>query len=188
MSIIEQIRAEVERLKGEEHLHYADWIVGYKTACDEILSFLSTIQEKSEKPTNPVCEGLEEAAKKYADETDHSANYPCCDCLRESFKAGATWQNEQSKPKVSEELKTEAKNHRSTANYHGDINLAMEDSFIAGASWQKEQMMKGAVEARVFNVIPNRAVVMYDAYYPNGIPTNDRGVMGKLIFVKEEGK
>ena len=58
MSIIEQIRAEVERMKEEEHLHYADWIVGYKTACDDLLSFLSTLQEKSEKPINPTIEKL----------------------------------------------------------------------------------------------------------------------------------
>jgi len=57
--------------------------------------------------------------------------------------------------------------------------------FARGADWQKEQMLKESVEARVFNVIPSRSVVMYDAYYPNGVPHNDKGVIGKLIFVKE---
>jgi len=101
------------------------------------------------------------------------------------------------KPKVSEDLEEEI--NRCIYKPFFDLDgvavkgatyyLTVEDvADIARhfAQWQKEQMMKEAVEARVFNVIPNRAVVMYDAYYPNGIPTNDRGVMGKLIFVKED--
>lgn len=49
-------------------------------------------------------------------------------------------------PEPSEDLEEAAKAHRSTANYGGDINLAMEDSYKKGAKWQKEQMMKEAVE------------------------------------------
>ena len=162
---------------------------------------------------------------------------------KKKFIEGARWNEEQSKPKMSEDVEEEIK-HYTEQSYHDtfneqgtqdefdwdDIAMVIEDTARHFAEWQKEQddkalhkewlkwkenlfedikraesngydkgkadgiiigkeqMMKGAVEARVFNVIPNRAVVMYDAYYPNGIPTNDRGVMGKLIFVKEEGK
>ena len=69
-----------------------------------------------------------------------------------------------------------------------ELSEKIASAYQLGLADKEKQMMKEAVEARVFNVIPNRAVVMYEVYYPNGVPHNDRGVVGKLIFVKEEGK
>lgn len=67
MTIIEQIKAEIERLKKAQEVSedkdYAqyelDVACGYDMACDDILSFLSTLE--SEKPIIP--NDLEEAAK-----------------------------------------------------------------------------------------------------------------------------
>ena len=63
MSIIETIRAEVEQLK-EEHKeptfrgdeYEEGGLNGYQLALDKVLAKLDTLQEKSEKPINPVCE------------------------------------------------------------------------------------------------------------------------------------
>ena len=86
MTIIEKIKAEIERRIDAHHTH------GHFCAEHEfrdVLSFLSTLE--SEKP---VPADLEEAAKECCDN-----NYPtyqcCCDCIIEVFKAGAKWQREQ---------------------------------------------------------------------------------------------
>ena len=56
MSIIEQLKAEIERLKEK----YTNMMPSIQkcSVCDELLSFLDTLQEKSEKPTNPTIEKL----------------------------------------------------------------------------------------------------------------------------------
>ena len=260
MSIIEQIRAYVEsRKKTAETFRERD-------ICIDIIEVIDYIQEKSEKPINPVsekksnivedlkhylattpkerqikdweelkewgkvgplvseflereqpvCEDLEEEIERYIP-TSLAVKFPTTDI--ETIKSDIRYiarhfyeLGRQSKPKVSEDVKTEAKNHRSTSNYHGDINLAMEDSFIKGATWQKEQddkelsekiagayqlgrkdekeqMMKEAVEG--IAVINANAKEDGFGYVRSGYVADAvlRGLGNfKLIIVKEEGK
>ena len=164
MNTIETIKAEVERMnkiaqadvlknEGEKRV----WNQGIVTAYSYVLSFLSTLQEKSEKPINPVCEELEEEVKAWHKKhfkaknawEDYSGHYldknSQLDFARHFYELGR-----QSKPKVSEELEKYASqegfnyvslvvrdaepNHR--WNDH-DVEFAYRDGIINGASWQK---------------------------------------------------
>lgn len=91
MSIIEQIKAEIKRLKeytvkcgypGQDE--YADGNKeGRNFICDKLLSFLDTLEE-------PVCEELNEAAKNYENSLDYyhyTGDNPSI-----AFIAGANWQ------------------------------------------------------------------------------------------------
>lgn len=51
MTIIEKIRAEIERLYNDKAYSEDRWDLGYDCACEDIMSFLSTLE--SEKPINP---------------------------------------------------------------------------------------------------------------------------------------
>ena len=139
MSIIETIRAEVERLKKDvDNTPLAtEQIAGYLFALVDVQKFLDTLQEQ------PVCEELEEAASNagfdYVDDivllaepnhrwNDHDVEQAYID----GFKAGAKWQKEK-----DAEL----------------IEIAYNDGITIGKTKQKEQMMKEAVEGEV--CIPN---------------------------------
>ena len=66
---------------------------------------------------------------------------------------------ESSSSETPADLEEAAKSHRSTANYGGDINLAMEDSYKKGAKWQKEQMM---METPVSEDLEEAAEISFD--------------------------
>ena len=84
-SIIEQIKAEVERL--ENYYTSVEWYV------EALLSFLSTLQEQ------PVCEELEDAVTNYIAPIENEdglkvINFSGQD-IKDAFIAGAKWQKEQ---------------------------------------------------------------------------------------------
>ena len=107
MTVIEKIKAEIERLKKAQEVSedkdYAqyelDVACGYDMACDDILSFLSTLE--SEKPMNQ--EGLEEEVHNYLQihhlhikdggrvvfDNDDSPNFMCD--VREIARHFAKW-------------------------------------------------------------------------------------------------
>jgi len=61
MELIQQIKAEVEKLyDGDAPKHDPDWKDGYFVGIAKMLNILDTLQEKSEKPINPVCEELDD--------------------------------------------------------------------------------------------------------------------------------
>lgn len=68
MSIKEQIKAEIERLYNNKAYSEDRWDLGYDCACEDIMSFLDTLEEKSEKPNNPV--DLEKEIKEYCGTRD----------------------------------------------------------------------------------------------------------------------
>ncbi len=69
MTIIEKIKAEIERLYGNA-CSEDRWDMGYDCACEDMMSFLIDL-EKSEKPIN--LEGLEEEINRYL-EPIHAAD------------------------------------------------------------------------------------------------------------------
>lgn len=97
MTIIEQIKAEIERrmkiLREDEVVHQnctSDFLEGKIYGYEEVLSFLSEFE--SEKPNK--YEGLDEAAEEAATEV-YTYTFQGMDDLIGLFKAGAEWQKEQ---------------------------------------------------------------------------------------------
>ena len=95
MSIIEQIKAEVERMK-KEATHFIDackrdqrpynyWEGQWNTA-ELINKKISTLQEKSEKPINPVCEGVEKEIERTANEWSHKMDGITISDMEEMFR------------------------------------------------------------------------------------------------------
>ena len=104
MNIIEQIKAEIERLnkllnEGNYYLDNSEQVIGFCAALDEIDTFLSTFE--SEGPTIP--NNHDEAAKEYAKTTfkkPHSDNPDEEVTIVEpdkyaGFIAGAKYEDEQ---------------------------------------------------------------------------------------------
>ena len=64
MTIIEQIKAEIERLYGENHDHADRWDMGFDSACEKMLDFIDSLE--SEKPMNQ--ERLDDNIKHYIED------------------------------------------------------------------------------------------------------------------------
>ena len=76
---LDAIRAEIHRLVD---------VRGYdREMANDLFTFMDSL------PNEPVSEGLEEAAHKYAD--GENPTCPCEECLLKSFKAGAKWGKNQ---------------------------------------------------------------------------------------------
>lgn len=58
--LISKIKAELERLYNDKSYSEDRWDMGYDCACEDIMSFLSTLESE-----NPMQEGLEEELKDY---------------------------------------------------------------------------------------------------------------------------
>ena len=70
MTIVEQIRAEVERLKETAKLmKLSTYKSGWNSAMNAVLQLLSTLEKEREKPMNSN-EGLEEEFIRYIHEKD----------------------------------------------------------------------------------------------------------------------
>ena len=149
--------------------------------------------EHAKKGEIPISADLEEASDGYAEKHGFRVPYDGSDnfyddvdvkASKEGFIAGAKWGAEHSgSSEIPNDLEEAAKSHRSTANYGGDINLAMEDSYKKGAKWQKEQMMKEAVEGEVLDLGINYLdLSLFDAE-KLGLAQGDEV---KFIIVKED--
>ena len=186
MSIIEQIRSEVERMKNDSvHLH----------TYDELLSFLDTLQEQ------PVCEELEEEIESFKEKIGFPVYW--CDekeqmdwlsiiarhfyelgCRRTAEKYDEIEYKRQ-RAGVCEELEEAAKQH---SCYEEDCENTfyepiVRNAFKAGATWQKEQMMKEAVEGKVYAVFPSNQVLCGAV-----TSTLKYGDKVRIVIVKEDEK
>ena len=159
MSIIEQIRAEVERQKG----YYRITNPYDKRAirvCEKLLSFLSTLQEQ------PVCDGLEEEIVKVCEDfvfplygLDDEFGRELINKIARHF---AQWQKE----------KDEA-----------EITFAYAD----GCTYTMDRLRREAVEGVVSLQFADGtgAVRTTDGFLLNGLRCGDKV---RIIIVKEEGK
>ena len=200
MSIIDQIRAEVERLK-KEATHFIEvckrdkrpfeYWEGQWNALELINKALDTLQEKSEKPINPVCEGLDNIA--IMNEIRTLGCYPSeFDVARHFYELGR-----QSKREVSEDLEEQGRIMANELVQGLPIECASaipsikEKIVIAvrhGALWQKEQMMKEAVESEIWNYSSDtdlRAIPIWGIEKFRHLKDGDKV---KLIIIKEERK
>lgn len=202
MTIIEKIRAEVERLKKEgekgntlaqanndyeSHLQWEQQIA----VANRLLSKLSILSdlEKEEKPS----EGFDGEFSKFSNDVDAEHPFPICvdefkDFARHFYELGR-----QIKPKVSEDVETEALRSAGvllSEHFEDEEDDAIRTTalrcwkggVIHGASWQREQMMKEAVEGYISATNEVSAVL--------ALPKGDfkKGDKVKLIIVKEDTK
>ena len=132
--LIAKIKAEIERRMKELD---SDWMgtpaAGW--AFSEILFFLDTLEEKSEKPTNLDFE--QELYNRFGQVKDFTLGMRIAKYF---YELGSS-----EKPNNHEGLDEAAEKY---ANYHpACFHKPMAESFKAGAEWQKEQMMKDGLDA-----------------------------------------
>lgn len=142
-TIIEKIRAEVERLKKDvDNTPLAtEQIAGYLFALVDVQKRLSDL-EKEEKPISAY---LEKAAEEYASDEMMSG------LAERAFIAGAKWQAEQDQE---------------------TIELAEDHAYLAGAVNEREKMMKEAVEVKVVGFdIENHTIFL--STNPTGLNLKD---------------
>lgn len=210
MTIIEQIKAEIERLIDERYNWVEDNSSESVAACEaltRVLSLLSTLETEK-----PMQEGLEEEiSKKYANDTttmrtreqyaELARYFYDLGCRRTAEKYDEIEYNrqraEESVPNDLEEYASrvgfdyadnivqESPGHR--WNDH-DVEYAYRDGIIAGAKWQKEQMMKEAVEGVVsIDVgLVSREYFNFHSYDFNPAGKFKDGDKVRIIIVKEE--
>lgn len=147
-TIIEKIRAEIERLKEEaynsispdEPKYRTHYKVGKKELCEELLSFLSDIEKEcEEKPTNQDLEKelarfyLKDLCGSEKDEIPEATlhhNFPIMwDDLRDIARHFAQWQKEKDNKELSEKIAA---------------------AYQLGLADKEKKMLKEAVEGKVF--------------------------------------
>ena len=173
MNTIEKIRAEIERLKEE----YTNMMPSIQkcSVCDDLLSFLDTLEEQVPEIKETNTQGLDEAAEKHTYEhfcagADFTPEY-IKKRMEYAFIAGAKWQAEQDKE---------------------TIELAEEHAYLAGAVNEREKMMKDAGEGYVSNAYTEvfnfdaRDVVEYRVELPANTKKVKDGDKVKIIIIKEE--
>ena len=154
MTIIEQIKAEIERLMDEYKpiVGGVDELTGAHIVLANLLSFLDTLEE--EKPMNQ--EGLEEEIKRYGKEempvvlesdlndiARHFAEWGKEQGYREGFLEGAKIQREEDNQlyetfTTTNDLEEAAKKYAEGIVQREDA-LMCKQAFIAGAEWQKNK-------------------------------------------------
>lgn len=150
MELIQQIKAEIERqveylktkeIKSWDDSEYGDedsmWYQGGWKALHRLLSFLDTLQEKSEKPTNLVCEGLEAASEEYFQDVKaaflRTMEHPTA---KECFIAGAAWLAEQGVVEVGT---------------MGDFGVALDKSVVSRMAETFKEGDRVVVQYRLLN-------------------------------------
>ena len=191
MSIIEKIKAEVERMKNDSiHLHTYDDLLrfldtlqeqpvkDFPTTDEEMKAFLAThpkveVPERYKKPDwvfeQPVCEGLEEAATKYAENT--IVDFPDQVIFSmQGFIVGAKWQKEKDEKDLADML---------TVEYLRGVEFGKQDT--------KEQMMKEAVEGFVATHLTSEGtkVTVNSGYLPKEMCIKS-GDKVRIIVCKKE--
>ena len=171
MTIIEQIKAEIER-------RITDNTFGAKLELIDILTWLDTLE--SEKPINP--EELEKEAVSYC--FDNGLNLSprvATDFARHFAQWGANHANDESEKPVPNDAEEAAKEY-ARCHYADTFSQELaENDFIAGSAWKEVQMMKEAVEATLDNTAyPTR---LWFNTYLSEYSNNDKV---RIIIVKED--
>ena len=170
MELIEKIRAEVERLKG----YYRITNPYDKRAirvCENLLSFLDTLQVPEMKPD----EELKNASEEYCPDDAYPFGPMAINLeVRKAFIAGAKWQKEQMMKDGNVILAEE------------DFDAEKEKSMEWGYNLCKEQMMKEAVEGEIEYNYDEKGRAYY-AIRPLWI-TGNIGDKVRVIILKKDEK
>lgn len=135
------IRALINAQIRREKLNFAALGGGGQTMNEEALEWvlkqLDTIGEKSEKPTNPVCEGLEAASEEYFQDVKaaflRTMEHPTA---KECFIAGAAWLAEQGVVEVGT---------------MGDFGVALDKSVVSRMAETFKEGDRVVVQYRLLN-------------------------------------
>ena len=172
-TIIEQIKAEVERQAKSIKNATGDFAEGRRMEQRIILSVLDTLQEKSEKPINPNIEICPHSTKS------------------KSF----SMRKEQSKPEVSEDLESEIERYLSTEwELDEDLNknepiyiydCTWEDLKVLArhfAQWQKEKDNEVADKALT------TSIKLQEGWYAKGIADGEKSMKEQMMKEAVEGR
>lgn len=153
-TIIEKIRAEVERQARSIDTATGDFAEGRRMEQRIILSALSDL-EKSEKPS----EGFDGEFSKFSNDVDAEHPFPICvdefkDFARHFYELGCRrtaekydeieYKRQRAEESVPKDLEEAAKEYCPDYAYPFSpaiLKTTIREAFIAGAKWQKEQMM-----------------------------------------------
>ena len=163
MTIIEKIRAEVERrIKNNIEQGLSE----RADSLDSLLPFLSDLEKECEEIPNDLEEASQEYEKKHTHQRYDGGGFtPEYDAtLAEAVIFGAKWQKEQDL---------------------GKISRAYENGATFGMRLQKERMMKEAVEGEVIIAGNDGYSPHADVKLPN-TPYFHLGRKVKVIVIKEE--
>lgn len=186
MAIIEQIKAEIERLYNGEapkHDQQCNFDDGYFTGIDAIAQFIDTLE--SEKPMNQ--EGLDQEIIKCWQNWLSPSNQKEVEGVLPKTEFAmyarhfAQWQKEQ--------------DEMSKVNYEGaravynntvqHLQEKIDEKYELGKKDMREQMLKEAVEADV-NIYRDLAAGKSWAEFVVEMPTNNLGDKVRIIVVKKD--
>ena len=196
MELIEQIKAEIERLQAKTSIGLNEYDMGYENGkvevCGLLLSFINSL------PQEEVGEDLEETlpgTEQYAEQIA-GRDYVPVDWV-ETLDEYGKWKIVQAEP-VSEDLEKELNNQMdsiyplpeeddfddpcySESNAIKSQRNGFKKGFEVGANWQKEQMMVKAIDGEVgYWTIRGLFVNME---MPSELEEGDKV---KLVIVKED--
>ena len=202
-TIIEKIRAEVERLKkANAKLGHTNDIERYEesaydNACNTMLSILSDL-EKEEKPMELDFE--RELYKHFGMVKDFTLGLQIAKhfhelgCRRTAEKYDEIeYKRQRAEESVPEDLEEAAVLWYKKCPFpkltwwdEGEEKKLTDsrETFIAGAKWQKEQMMKEARPRFIHNVLDDNTIRKMVHLYSEEIPKEKNVV--KLIIIKED--
>ena len=184
MSIIEQIKAEIERLKGQLVRGACASQVQLETTCkeeayNEVLSFLDTLQEQ------PVCEGLEEEIGAYfkdwyVDESDqgYSLKTPTGSAVMGHMKNVARHFAQWGAEHAREQMMKEAVELWLVKDKDGLLALFTQEPTVNSHGW-----LQGGRRFEVYDLFGNE----YEKFYPlqDKMEVYDK-MKVKLIIIKED--
>ena len=174
-TIIEQIKAEIERLYGENHDHADRWDMGFDSACEKMLDFIDTLE--SGKPL----ELEKEIERMYAnDTTTLRTRHQYAELARHFYELG-----QQSKPKVRFPHEKDIVDKVFGA---GNLDGWEYDEAKALVELAKEELLKDAVEGDIGMTLHDKRADLYvrsKGYLPEslGIKCNDKV---RIIIAKED--
>ena len=152
-TIIEKIRAEVERLKNDRAFFDDNQQLAYWEGLNKVSEKLSDLEKECEKPTNIDFE--QELYKHFGQVKDFTLGMQIgkyfyeLGCRRTAEKYDEIeYKRQRAEESVPSDLEEAAAEYASDST--GFIDMTAYRAFIAGAKWQKEQIMKEAVDGKVF--------------------------------------
>lgn len=200
----DKIRAEIERLYNQSltdenrqtdlGLELCAYIsCGKSRACEELLSFVDSLQEEPVSEPLNIESMVESYKQRLMSQTNSMKNSSLVDMCLVSYKhginetldtiklsnivrIGKNW-----KEPVSEELHTAAKEYANSITENAGYRIQLRRAVVYGAKWKEEQMMAKAIDAVCFGF-------QGAAFFSFRLPP-DKYLIGskvKVIVIKED--
>ena len=196
MTIIEQLKAEIERRQKENYKQEGSFSAGRVVEDADILSFLDTLE--SEKPINQ--ERLDENIKRYIEDCGWkkdstipvsfvwqiASHFYDLGCRRTAEKYDEIeYTRQRTEESIPKDLEEVAEHYASVTDPEAHGIDFIREIFIAGAKWDREKMMKDAVEADV-NIYRDLAAGKSWAEFVAEMPINNLDDKVLVIVLPKE--